>query len=283
MAVLVAGCGAIDGADDGTSTGTLVSPSPTTATTTVTTPRAEAVVSNSSNSVISTISRGAEADEPARRNTIDVAWIAGSDSVWNDVDLPAAVEQRMPATPGWKVAFASAIQIAPIATDITARVNEAVAAGADALVGPMNISWLNWKEPACLDMDITRPYERYACILTSLSPQIDAANAATLAEMIDAVAASGLPSLMYAIPHSTNALDDPLIGPMITAAEQRLATFDPSNANVTYIAGSFTRNLPPFVEGVDFIDMVHPTVAGTERLADWLAVQVADIVSSAQR
>lgn len=232
---------------------------------------------------ISTISVGAEATEPARRNTVEVAWIAGSDSVWNDVDLPAEVAERVPVTPAWNLEITSTIRIAPVATDITASINEAVAAGADALVIPMNISWLNWKEPACLDMDIHQPYERYACILTSLSPQIDAANAAALTEMIATVVASELPSLMYAIPHSTNALADPVIGPMIDAAEERLATFDPNDPDVIYRAASFTRDGPPFVEGVDFIDMVHPTAVGAERLADWLAVQVAQVVADAQR
>ncbi len=234
-------------------------------------------------STISTISGSAEATEPARRNTVEVAWIAGSDSVWNDVDLPAGVAQRVPVTPAWNLEMTSTIRIAPVAPDITASINEAVAAGADALVVPLNISWLNWKEPACLDMDITKPYERYACILTSLSPEIDAANAASLAEMIDTVVASGLPSLMYAIPHSSDALADPVIGPMIDAAEQLLATFDPDDPDVTFIASSFTRDGPPFVEGVDFIDMVHPTGAGAERLAEWLAVRVGDVVARAQR
>jgi hypothetical protein len=225
---------------------------------------------------------GAEATEPARRNTVELAWIAGSDSVWNDVNLPAEVAQRVPATPAWNLEISSMIRIAPVAPDITAGINEAVAAGADALVIPMNISWLNWKEPACLDMDINRPYERYACILTSLSPEIDAANAAAVTEMIDAAVASGLPTLMYAIPHSSNALADPVIGPMVDAAEQRLATFDPNDPNVRFIASSFTREGPPFVEGIDFIDMVHPTVVGSGRLADWLAVHVAELVSRAQ-
>ena len=226
---------------------------------------------------------GAEATEPARRNTVEVAWIAGSDSVWNEVHLPAGVAERVPVTPAWNLEITSTIRIAPVAPDITASIDEAAVAGADALVVPLNISWLNWKEPACLDMDIAKPYERYACILTSLSPEIDAANAASLNEMIATVVASGLPSLMYAIPHSSNALADPVIGPMIDAAEQRLATFDPNDPDVTFIASSFTRDGPSFVEGVDFIDMVHPTVAGAERLADWLAPHVAEVVSTAQR
>ena len=275
--------GAACGSSTPASTPTDVDPPSTLATPDINVANSGPHRSDTAIPTISTISRGAEATEPARRNTVAVAWIAGSDSVWNDVDLPAGVAQRVPVTPAWNSEITSTIRIAPVAPDITASIGEAVAAGADALVVPLNISWLNWREPACLDMDIIKPYERYACILTSLSPEIDAANAASLTEMIATVVASGLPTLMYAIPHSTNALADPVIGPMIDTAEQRLATFDPHDPDVTFIASSFTRDGPPFVEGVDFIDMVHPTVAGAERLAEWLAPQVAEVVSNAQR
>lgn len=279
MAMLVAGCGTRNRADDDTATNTLAMAPPTSFATVVTPP----VATVASNAEISTITSAAEADEPARRNTVEIAWIAGSDSVWNDVDLPASVAQRISSTPAWNLEVTATIRIAPVAPDITTSIAEAVAAGADALVVPMNISWLTWKDPACLEMDIAQPYARYQCILSSLSPEIDEANATSLQTMIDAVVASGLPTLMYAIPHSTDVLNDQRLGPIIDAAEQRLVMFDPHDPNVAFFAESFTRDLPPFVEGVDFIDMVHPTPTGAERLADWLATRVIDVVVAAQR
>ena len=52
----------------------------------------------------------------------------------------------------------------------------------------------------------------------------------------------------------------------MTAQPAVPAGFDPTDPDVTFIASSFTRDGPPFVEGVDFIDMVHPTAGHVKNI-----------------
>jgi lysophospholipase L1-like esterase len=89
-----------------------------------------------------------------------------------------------------------------------------------------------------------------------------------------------VPLYVYTQPHSTDALSNPLLIPRLAAAEEAIAAFDPGRPDVRFRSRIFTRDLQSLREGVEFIDMVHPTAAGAELLADWLAADISDFWSS---
>lgn len=161
-----------------------------------------------------------------------------------------------------------------MATDAGALVAEALAAGTDALVISINPVWLHWDESSC--EDIEDRHERYRCLLSPTSSAVSAQRAQDLAGLVRQAVDSGLPVYAYTQPHSTDSLDDPSLAPLIADAEATIAAFEPGDANVRLVSRVFTRDLPPMYEGAefDFIDMVHPTVAGVEKLADHLATDL---------
>ena len=165
-----------------------------------------------------------------------------------------------------------------MADGVRAFVDDALAAHTDAIVMSVNPVWLHWDEVSCSDIPVL--HQRYACLLSPIEPALTERRRAELQSLIDAAAGSGVPAYAYTQPHSAESLADPALDRPLTAAEAAIAAYDPLRPDVRFVARIFTRDLPPLHEGVEFIDMVHPTPAGAETLADWLAIDISRFWSS---
>jgi len=191
--------------------------------------------------------------------------------VLREVSLPAAVSARLPTLGPRPLDLRPATTIAAMADDAATLV--AQSAGADALIISLNPAWQHWDRVSC--DGIQPPHSRYHCLQTPQSAAVDDARAAEMKSLIDAVIASDVPCYLYTIPHSTTALNDPLIADQIASAEAWFASFDPGISRIRIVSESFSRHIPDLQEGTEFHDMVHPTWAGAELLSDWLATDLA--------
>ena len=160
-----------------------------------------------------------------------------------------------------------------MADGVAEMIGEAIAADTDAIIMSINLVWLQWDEIACNEMTIL--HDKYECLLTPIDPDISAKRAREMQELIDAAAAAGVPVYVYVQPHSTDVLANPGVARLVEIAEAGVATYDPDQPDVRFVADVFTRGMDALVEGVDFLDMVHPTEEGAERLVDWLTADVA--------
>jgi hypothetical protein len=208
-----------------------------------------------------------------------VDWIGGSDVVLREVSLPAAVAARISDVDGRPVVFRARTVIAPMAPDQQAMIELAASRGADAIVVSVNLAWRHWDGESC--GGIEPPHSRYQCLLSSMSPAVDAQRDAEFAAMVDAAVASNIPVYVYTVPHSTTAHADPTIEPLIADAEAWVSSHDPEVAHVRLVGRSAGRDIPGLDEGVHFYDMVHPTATGVELLADRLAADLRDFWSVA--
>lgn len=219
--------------------------------------------------------RAADVSATAERieTPVQIAMIGGSEVEYAGVSLAAelaATGLELGDRPTGVHAYTT---IAAMPEHDVAAIAQAVADGADVLVITLNIAWLTWEEPACNPPEGTTvdPVERYVCVLSPISDAVTARRDAELRRLIDTVVATGLPALLYAIPHSTNALGDPRIADLIATREQQLSGYDPQLDHIRFVAGSFTRGRSGFTEPEAFGDMVHPTETGAQLIAEWLA------------
>lgn len=216
----------------------------------------------------------ADVTTPAERldEPLVVRWIGSSEIQLRDVSLPAAVAARLREVGDRPVVFQADAGIGRMAPEVAAGVRAAAASGADALVVSLNLVWLHWDGVGCDGVE--PPHARYACLLTPVSPAVTAARAAELRDLLATIADTGLPAFVYTQPLSTTALDDPALGEPVATAEAAMAGFDPRLERIAFVADSFTRRMAPTREGIEFHDMVHPTPAGAEALAAWLAPEL---------
>lgn len=225
-----------------------------------------------STTVIDRIDEPATATTPAERldDELVVTWIGGSDLELDGRSLPAAVAARSPTNDGRAIRIIADVSIGPLPADIRERVERAVDRNVDGLIVPLSPSWLTWNgHDDC--RGLTPPHAFYSCILDPApGTDVDALRAETAA-LVDTIVASGIPAYLYVIPHSAEALADPLLSGRLASSEATFAALDPGIARITYIGHVVTRDLDDLHEGVDFFDMVHPTEAGIERLADFFA------------
>lgn len=246
-----------------TATTTAEAPTPTSTSTSTSTPI----------SVTSPLNEPATVSEPADRITdaAVVVWIGGSDVMLDDRDLPAAVGARVESIDDRPLLLVGDTMIAPTVDDVRTRVSSAAERDVDGVIVALNPSWIHWDGAACAGL---QPNDaRYACLMTPVSASATAANSVELTALFDTIVATGLPAYLYTIPHSADALASPLTGGLVTEVEAEMAAFDPGVDRLEFV-GIFNRGLDGMSEGDGFINIVHPSVAGVERLADWLATDL---------
>lgn len=207
-------------------------------------------------------------DDPAL-----LAWVGGSDVVWDDRSLPAAVSQRLDRVGHRPVEVRAVTDIGPDVDGMISLVDRAVADGADGLLVAMNVSWVGWGGTTQCN-GITPVYAFYACILEPLEGSERADRAEKLQRLVDAVAATELPAFIYVIAHSAQAMSDPLLADRITAAEAFVASFDPGLDRIQYGDQIVTRGVSGADEGTAFLDMVHPTPAGVDLIANVMTPEI---------
>ncbi len=265
------------GGDPIPASGPVTTADPTSATATATRVPAPSVQSPSA-AIATTIHRidaPATATTPAQRLDDDlvVTWIGGSDLELDGRSLPGAVSARSPSVDGRAARIVADVSIGPLPADISERVERAADRNVDALIVPLSPSWLTWNgHDDC--HGLTPPHAFYSCILDPApGTDVDAlrAEAATL---IGTIVASDIPAYVYVIPHSAEALADPLLADRLASIEATFAALDPDVERVTYVGHVVTRDLDGMHEGIEFFDMVHPTGAGIERLADFFAAEL---------
>lgn len=252
----VAGCG--DAGDDGAVA--VVQPSAAPVAPTVTAISVPATVTTPADRV----------DEP-----LTVHWVGGSDIAWNDYSLPDDLLADLPTFGERPIVMRTRIVQAVMPVEMRTLVEDAVAAGADAIVTSINPVWLHWDGSSCQGTTAA-PHEFYRCLLTPVSPDVTAQRNAELQALFAAFVAAGVPVYAYTQPHSAEVLSNPAVAPAIEAAEAALAAFDPGVPTVRLRSRIFTRDTAPMREGVEFFDMVHPTPAGAALMSDWLASDLAD-------
>lgn len=205
---------------------------------------------------------------------LTVDWVGGSDVAWEGVSLPDRFVEYHPLFADRPVDMRTRIRQAVMAGGVRELVGEARAARTTALIMSINPVWLHWDEAACSDLAVQ--HERYRCLLSPISPSLSAQRADELGALVDAAVGVGVPLYVYTQPHSTDSLSSPLLADVLEEAEERIAAYDPGSPRVRFRARIFTRDMDPLVEGVDFIDMVHPTQTGVARLGRWLADDITD-------
>ncbi len=217
-------------------------------------------------------------EEPATGTTpadrldeaVHITWIGGSDLDLDGRTIPAAVEARDPMLGERPLTVFADTQIAPLPHEVEARVEAAAARNVDGLVVILNPSWLSWDgHEECAGISPAHAY--YACVLEP-RPETDVtALRDDVRSLIDTIVGTGLPAYVYVIPHSAESLADPELAPRLAATESQFAELDPGLERIEYIDHVVSRDLEPLREGVEFNDMVHPSEAGVQRLADFFA------------
>lgn len=233
-------------------------------------------------SAVERIDDGAISTIPAERidNEVFLTWIGGSHVEIDDRSLPNAVRARLPRLGTRPLTILADVRTAPLPADIEERVERAVDQGTDGLIVPLNVSWVRWDGAPNCD-GLTPAYVFYACILDPPEPDVARQLLGDVQSLVDAIVATELPAYVYIIPHSQESLADPLIAELVTGAETDLASLDPGLDRIDFGSQIANRGLPNMREGVEFFDMVHPTVAGIEELADVLAPQFEQFFSDA--
>ncbi len=222
-------------------------------------------------------------DEPAISTTeaervddaVRITWIGGSEIDLEDRSLPVAVATRSPMVGDRELHVFADTKIAPLPHEVSARVERAAERNVDGLVVILNPSWLSWDgHTEC--SGIALPHDFYACVLTP-RPETDvAALRGDVARLIDTVVDTGLPAYLYVIPHSAESLANPELEPLLAAAETQFAELNPGLDRIEFVDRILSRDLDPLREGVEFNDMVHPSEAGIEALADFFAAELTE-------
>lgn len=217
-------------------------------------------------------------DEPATGTTpadrldeaVHLTWIGGSDLDLDGRSIPAAVAARSPMLGERPLTVFADTKIAPLPHEVEARVEQAAARNVDGLVVILNPSWLSWDgHEECSGISPAHAY--YACVLEP-RPETDVASLRNdVRSLVDTIVGTGLPAYVYVIPHSAESLADPGLAPRLAATESQFAELDPGLDRIEYIGHVLSRDLEPLREGVEFNDMVHPSEAGVQRLADHFA------------
>ena len=217
----------------------------------------------------------ADATDAADRvdDPITLAWVGGSNVVWEDRSLPDAVARRVDRIGHRPATFSSATELGPSIDRIIEMIEQSVADGAEGLLLAMNVSWIGWGGTTHCN-DVSPVYAFYACILEPLPEPERLDRAAKLQRLVDAVVATEVPAFLYIIAHSTQAMNDPILADRITAAEATIASFDPGLDRISFGHQVITRGVEGADEGTAFFDMVHPSPAGVELLADVLAPDI---------
>jgi hypothetical protein len=230
--------------------------------------------------VITMIEDPAIAESTAHRvdAPLRIDWVGGSDVAWEGVSLPEAFVRRMPNVEGRPLVMRTRTRQAVMAEGVRELVDEAVAAGTEAIIMSINPVWLHWDEITC--SEITVQHQRYKCLLTPISAAVSDHRARQLRDLIDHTVATGVPAYLYTQPHSAEVLANPELLDPIATAEATIAGYDPQRPDVRLVARIFTRDLPHLSEGTHFIDMVHPTLTGAEALGAWIADDVRSFWSS---
>ncbi|MEO6653761.1 MAG: hypothetical protein ABIP17_14010 [Ilumatobacteraceae bacterium] len=224
---------------------------------------------------IGRIDAPATATTPAQRldDDVVVAWIGGSDLELDGRSLPSAVSARSPQIAGRSLTIVADVTIGPLPATIRDRVERAAVRNVDALIVPLSPSWLTWNgHDDC--HGLTPPHAFYSCILDPAPGTDVTALRAEVADLIDTIVETGIPAYLYVIPHSIDALTDPLLADRLASLDATFTALDPRVDRVTYVGHVVTRDLDRISEGVEFFDMVHPTPVGVERLADFFAAQL---------
>lgn len=265
----VAGCGA-DPGEGGDDDDTVVRASAASAT-------APAAAAASAAPPVTAISEPATVSTPADRvdEPLTVHWVGGSDIAWNDYSLPDDLLADLPTFGERPIVMRTRIVQAVMPVEMRTLVEDAVAAGADAIVTSVNPVWLHWDGSSCLGTTAA-PHDFYRCLLTPTSAEVTAQRTAELQALFAAFADAGVPVYVYTQPHSAEVLANPAVASAIEAAEAALAGFDPGVPTVRVRSRIFTRDTTPMREGVEFFDMVHPTPIGTAVMSDWIAADLAD-------
>jgi hypothetical protein len=242
----------------------------------VTTPLATTSTPATAATLTSTPTTPTRIDEPATGTTpadrldeaVHITWIGGSDLDLEDRSLPNAVMAREPTIGERRLTVFADTQIAPLPHEVEARVEQAAARNVDGLVVILNPSWLSWDgHDEC--SGITPAHAYYVCVLEP-RPETDvAALRDDVRSLVDTIVATGLPAYVYVIPHSAESLANPELAPRLAATERQFAELDPGLDRIEYIGHILSRDLEPLHEGVEFDDMVHPSKAGVEVLADF--------------
>ncbi len=240
-----------------------------------------AVVADDSTNRAGRVVEPADAVDPAERldEPVAVSWIGGSDVTWEDRSLPPAMNELLPRVGHRPVSFRSATAIGPTPERLAELVESEVAGGADALIVAMNVSWAAWGGTTRCN-GVQGAYEFYACILEPVAEPELGQRRASVQTLVDAMVDSGLPAFAYIIPHSTQALNDPLLADRITAAEAFIAGFDPGLDRIAYAETIATRGVAGADEGTAFLDMVHPSLDGVDLVAGVLAPGIESFLAA---
>ena len=195
--------------------------------TVVTTPTA---ATPTQRSPVTVIEDPAIAESTAHRvdSPLRIDWIGGSDVAWEAVSLP----DSLPASDAERRRTAARHAYPhPPGRDGRRRgelVDEAVAAGSEAIIMSINPVWLHWDEATC--NEITVQHERYACLLTPISAAVSDHRARQLRDLIDRTVATGVPVYLYTQPHSAEVLANPDLMGRIATAEATIAGVRPAAA-----------------------------------------------------
>lgn len=212
---------------------------------------------STSTTTTSTTTTALAAAEPA--GPLHVGWIGGSEVELRDVSLPAAANVLELTARQRPVVFDAFTQVAPSPADTLARVDQALAGGAEGLIVTFNPQWLYGR--VCEGVE--PPHTRYACLLAD-GPVTGEAGITALAGRL---ALAGLPVVIVLTPTSTDALADEELGPLVLLANQRLAALVPASHSVRILDQQLTAGRPELAEGRGFHDMVHLTSSGAALVA----------------
>jgi hypothetical protein len=248
---------------------TAPSANPTTTTTPSTSPAAPSTTTTATTTTAlwtttSATTTPTTAAEPA--GPLRVGWIGGSEVELRDVSLPAAANALELTAEQRPVVFEALTQVAPSPADTLARVDEAIAGGAEGLIVTFNPQWLYGR--VCEGVE--PPHTRYACLLAD-GPMTGEAGITSLAGRL---ALSGLPVVIVLTPTSTDALADEELGPLVLLANQRLAALVPAAPTVRILDQQLTAGRPELTEGRGFHDMVHLTSSGAALVAAEVASEL---------
>jgi hypothetical protein len=215
----------------------------------------------------------AATDAPATTvvdDSIRVGWIGGSEVVLREVSLPAVANQSGATIAGRPLAFEPFTQIAPTPGDTANWVNAAADAGVDGLIVTFNPQWLYGRECP----DIEPPHDRYACLLEDG----EIVGSDEIAELVEAISSTGLPTLIVLMPTSVDALESPQLAESIALANDRLQEMIPAESQLRVVDETLTAGRPEFREGAGFHDMVHTTPDGAAALANLIVNEMVGFI-----
>ncbi len=201
---------------------------------------------------------------------IRVGWIGGSEVVLREVSLPAMANQSGASVAGRPLAFEAFTQIAPTPADTAGWVDAAVDSGVDALIVTFNPQWLYGRECEAIEP----PHTRYACLLED-GPIV---GAEAIAELVETITSTGLPTLIVLMPTSVDALESAELTDLVTLANDRLQETIPAESQLRVLDETLTAGRPEFREGAGFHDMVHTTPDGAGALSNLIVAELLELI-----